>query len=131
MVPPQEDAKSGLFNTTPWSLLFSSLHGACPTAAQTALGELCETYWRPIYLFIRQSGFDLYDAQDLTQSFMAYLIEREVFVKADRHTHSLPENGETWQKISISGKKRSADVYQSFDDGKLSRFEAYPPEPIG
>lgn len=84
MVPPQEDARSGSFRTTPWSLLFAALHGACPTTAQKALGRLCEIYWRPIYVFVRQSGYDVYDAQDLTQKFFVYLIEREAFAKADK-----------------------------------------------
>lgn len=84
MVPPQEDARSGSFKTTPWSLLFSALHGGCLTEAQAALSELCKIYWRPIFLFVRRSGFDFYEAQDLTQDFILHLIEREAFVKADR-----------------------------------------------
>ena len=84
MVPPTDDARSGSFATTPWSLLFAARYGSHPTDAQAATSRLCEIYWRPIYTFIANRGYDLYDAQDLTQSFMVYLIEREAFGKADK-----------------------------------------------
>jgi RNA polymerase sigma-70 factor (ECF subfamily) len=83
MVPPQDDARSRSFKTTPWSLLFAT-RGRDLTEAQRAVAELCEIYWRPIYSYITGSGYDLYDAQDLTQAFMLYLIDREAFAKADK-----------------------------------------------
>jgi RNA polymerase sigma-70 factor (ECF subfamily) len=58
--------------------------GSSPTAAQAALGILCEIYWHPIYGFIRSSGHDAEDAADLTQRFVLYLVEQEVFARADR-----------------------------------------------
>jgi RNA polymerase sigma-70 factor (ECF subfamily) len=45
-------------------------------AAQVALGKLCQTYWRPIYGFVRREGIGLEDAKDLTQGFFALLLER-------------------------------------------------------
>jgi DNA-directed RNA polymerase specialized sigma24 family protein len=84
MVPPQEGVQDGSFNTTPWSLLFAFRYGSNPTGKQTALSRLCEIYWRPIFIVVRRCGYDLYDAQDLTQNFMVYLIQREAFASADR-----------------------------------------------
>jgi RNA polymerase sigma-70 factor (ECF subfamily) len=84
MVPPQDGVQGGSFNTTPWSLLFAFRYGSNPTGKQAALSRLCEIYWRPIFVFIRRCGYDLYEAQDLTQSFIVYLIEREAFAKADK-----------------------------------------------
>jgi RNA polymerase sigma-70 factor (ECF subfamily) len=37
---------------------------------------LCQVYWRPVYAFIRRNGFDLDQAQDLTQAFFAVLLEK-------------------------------------------------------
>lgn len=45
--------------------------------------ELCRLYWRPIYLYARRTGRSQEDAEDLTQSFFASLIERETFAGAD------------------------------------------------
>jgi Sigma-70 region 2 len=83
MVPPSDSGRTGSFITTPWPVLLA-LRVASPTAAQAALGQLCEIYWRPIYLFVRRSGYDADEAQDLTQKFFVYLIEREAFAKADK-----------------------------------------------
>jgi len=57
MVPPERDARSGFFNTTPWSLLFAAGHRASPSVAHAAVSRLCKIYWRPIYRFIRNTGY--------------------------------------------------------------------------
>jgi len=38
---------------------------------------LCETYWPPIYAFVRREGYQPAEAQDLTQGFFALLLQRE------------------------------------------------------
>ena len=43
--------------------------------AQEALEHLCNTYWRPLYAFARYSGYTAEDAQDITQAFLARIIE--------------------------------------------------------
>ena len=48
-------------------------------AAQEALEKLCRTYWRPVYSFIRREGTGPEEAEDLTQSFFALLLERRNF----------------------------------------------------
>lgn len=55
-----------------------------PEIAQAALTELCQTYWVPLYSFVRGCGYAVHDAQDLTQSFFAYLIEYKIYVRVDR-----------------------------------------------
>ena len=49
--------------------------GSTP-AAEAALEKLCQTYWRPIYGFVRRQGTDAEEAKDLTQGFFALLLER-------------------------------------------------------
>ena len=41
-----------------------------------ALGELCQTYWYPIYAFLRRKGCAHDAAQDLTQEFFARMLEK-------------------------------------------------------
>lgn len=52
---------------------------ACGTEsadATQALESLCQTYWFPLYAYIRRRGKGPEDAQDLTQEFLARLIEK-------------------------------------------------------
>ena len=44
------------------------------TRAYAALSRLCETYWYPLYAYVRRRGHSLEDAQDLTQEFFARLL---------------------------------------------------------
>ena len=52
-----------------------------PRASQvrSALAALCEAYWRPVYSFIRHSGYLHEDARDLTQAFFARMLEKGSF----------------------------------------------------
>ena len=55
-----------------------------PEIAEAALAELCQTYWAPLYTFVRSRGYTLHDAQDLTQSFFAYLLEHKIYARVER-----------------------------------------------
>ncbi len=57
---------------------------AASAQSLSALSELCQIYWRPLYLFLRREGHGPEDAQDLTQGFFADLIETRSYVRADR-----------------------------------------------
>jgi RNA polymerase sigma-70 factor (ECF subfamily) len=46
------------------------------TGAREALTALCESYWYPLYAFIRSRGHPVQDAEDLTQAFFAQLLEK-------------------------------------------------------
>jgi RNA polymerase sigma factor (sigma-70 family) len=73
------------FAPTQWSVVLAAGESqANPELAQTALAHLCQTYWAPLYTFVRSRGSSPHDAQDLTQSFFAYLIERKIYTRADR-----------------------------------------------
>jgi len=63
-----------LFPTTHWSVVLEA-QGESP-AAKEALEELCRTYWRPIYCFVRRQGGGPEETKDLTQGFFALLLER-------------------------------------------------------
>jgi len=51
--------------------------GGGASEAGRALQTLCETYWPPIYAFVRREGYQPAEAQDLTQGFFALLLQRE------------------------------------------------------
>lgn len=50
--------------------------------ARVALGGLCQTYWYPLYAYVRRRGHPAHDAQDLTQEFFAQLLERHSLATA-------------------------------------------------
>lgn len=76
------------FATTHWSLVVAAKPDeANRSRARRALEELCRAYWYPLYAFVRNRGYSSSDAQDLTQSFFARLIETAGFASAD------PERG--------------------------------------
>jgi len=52
--------------------------------ATAALERLCRTYWYPIYAFVRRRGSDQHEAEDLTQAFFAFLLEKDTLKKVDR-----------------------------------------------
>ncbi len=77
--------QSDAFAPTHWSVIIAAGESqADPQIAQTALAQLCQTYWAPLYGFVRSRGYSVHDAQDLTQSFFAYLIEKKIYNRADR-----------------------------------------------
>jgi RNA polymerase sigma factor (sigma-70 family) len=63
------------FTTTHWSVVLEA-QGESP-AAQEALENLCRTYWRPVYSFVRRQGLGPEEAEDVTQGFFAQLLERK------------------------------------------------------
>jgi RNA polymerase sigma-70 factor (ECF subfamily) len=70
------------FATTHWSVVAQSALTNVPEA-EGALAKLCETYWPPIYSFIRRRGYSPSDAQDLTQSFFAFFLRTKAYERTD------------------------------------------------
>jgi RNA polymerase sigma-70 factor (ECF subfamily) len=71
------------FATTHWSIVAQSALTDVPEA-EDALTQLCESYWPPIYSFIRRRGFSPADAQDLTQAFFAFFLRTKAYARVDR-----------------------------------------------
>jgi len=73
----------GWFTTTHWSVVLEA--GNRDSAqADAALARLCQTYWRPLYLYVRRLGHGPEDAQDMTQEFFARLLAKDYLKAADR-----------------------------------------------
>jgi DNA-directed RNA polymerase specialized sigma24 family protein len=66
------------FETTRWSLVLAA-GSDDSSAARAALATLCETYWYPLYAYVRRHGTNADDARDLTQGFLTSLLERRDF----------------------------------------------------
>ena len=74
------------FVTTRWSLILSAASlGSEEQKARDALAELCRTYWRPIFSFVRGRGYSIEDAQDLTQDFFVTILKNDWLQHADRN----------------------------------------------
>lgn len=54
------------------------------TVSACARQELCRDYWYPLYAYIKRSGYQGCDAEDLTQEFFAYILNRPWFAQADQ-----------------------------------------------
>ena len=81
--PADENAQGAAFVTTRWSMVLSAGNQSSPQRA-SALEQLCRAYWYPLYAYVRRRGHSPEDAQDLTQSFFARLLEKNWLAAADR-----------------------------------------------
>ena len=77
-----ERPAAAAFLTTHWSVVLTAGR-ADPERARDALARLCQTYWHPLYAYVRRVGHSPHDAQDLTQEFFARLLEKNFLAGAD------------------------------------------------
>jgi RNA polymerase sigma factor (sigma-70 family) len=76
------NAGDPLFHTTHWSRIAAAT-GNEGEASQSALADLCQAYWYPLYAFLRRRGHNAEDARDLTQGFFARLLEKGYLADAE------------------------------------------------
>ena len=77
--------QSDPFAPTHWSVIVAAGETqTAPEIARAALAQLCQVYWAPLYSFVRRRGYSVHDAQDLTQSFFVFLIDRKIYARAER-----------------------------------------------
>jgi len=80
----QTTTRDSTFASTRWTVVRQAADSQTSSQhALDALSELCQIYWRPVYLFLRRQGIAQHDAQDITQSFFADLIENRTYARAD------------------------------------------------
>ena len=92
--------RDGLFATTQWSVVVQAGRGA-----EAALETLCRTYWHPLYVYARRRGCSPADAEDMTQAFLAHLMQKEAFARAD------PERGRFRSFLLASMNHFMADAW--------------------
>ena len=81
--PWGEVAHQAVFATTHWSVVLAAGRSDAPQA-QASLEKLCQTYWFPLYAYVRRRGYSQADAEDLTQEFFARLLEGDWLARADQ-----------------------------------------------
>ena len=77
------------FPQTQWTMLVDVCRDGAPELRQRALETLCRDYWFPLYAFARRAGNSRQDAEDLTQGFFQYLLERGLFSTASQELGKL------------------------------------------
>lgn len=128
-----------LFLTTHWSVVLAAKNRQSPNYSH-ALETLCQTYWYPLYAFVRGSGYSPPDAQDLTQGFFAQLLAKDHLRVVER------EKGRfrTFLKMAMkrflsherernqAAKRGGGQVHLSFDtDTAEQRFQAERSDSLG
>jgi RNA polymerase sigma-70 factor (ECF subfamily) len=68
---------------TRWTVVLAAARQDDAAPAMRALTELCQTYWPPLYAYIRRQGRDAHEAEDLTQEFFARLLAKNYLADAD------------------------------------------------
>ena len=93
-------------------------------SARKALAAFSETYWPPLYTFVRRRGYSPADAQDLVQGFFEHLLQQNTLSRADREKGRLRtfllgslQNFLLKQRERMSAMKRGGgQQIVSFDD---------------
>jgi len=75
--------QSPVFATTHWSVVLAAGEESSPQT-EAALTRLCQTYWLPIYAFVRKRGHSPEQAEDLVQEFFGNFLEKNYVAKATR-----------------------------------------------
>ena len=71
------------FHTTRWSIVLAAGGDSRTDVSSRALETLCQTYWYPLYAFIRHRVGNEHEAQDLTQTFFERILEQQTLADAD------------------------------------------------
>lgn len=129
------------FEPTRWTLVLRAQGVDNTREAGRALEALCLTYWYPLYAFARKQGHPAHDAQDFTQGFFSYLLEKNLFASADRNLGKLRTFLLTAFTRYISrervhaaaqkrgGGKRIESLDEEFDDGE-HRYRLEPADKV-
>lgn len=103
--------------------------------AREALSRLCQSYWYPLYAYVRRRVDPAEEAQDLTQEFFARLLDKQWFRAADSERgrfrayllaamkHFLAAEREKQAAQKRGGGRRVLSL--SLEDGE-ERFQADP-----
>ena len=97
---------SDQFQTTHWSVVLAAGRQDPDRTAGQALESLCQSYWYPLYAFIRRRVDNEHRAQDLTQAFFERLLEKRTLASAD------PQRGKFRAFLLTACKRFLANEWQ-------------------
>jgi RNA polymerase sigma factor (sigma-70 family) len=124
------------FATTRWSIVLAAGANMSSAGAREALATLCETYWYPLYGFLRSRGYSAEDAQDLTQAFFVRVLEKHTIGHADPARGrfrsflltSLKNFAANEHDKQLAGKRGGGVPIVSLElEGAEGRFQLEPP----
>jgi len=123
------------FPSTRWSVIVSAKTDN-KTRRQLFIGDLAQTYWKPVYCFVRKQGYSNDDAKELTQQFFCdVVLGGRILEKADRRIGSFRGllivalkrfliNADTWKHR----KKRCPEAaVLSFDPAERVDLKVFSP----
>jgi len=99
-----------------------------------ALDFLAQNYWKPVYYYLLRAGRTPHDAEDLTQGFFEFAIQRNTFAKAERERgHFRTFLLRALQNFQISEFRKQQAAMRRPDGGfvsihELVKTDAYPIE---
>lgn len=115
------EASDARFPATHWSVVIDAGTQNSPKATE-ALNELCQSYWKPLYAYLRSKGKNPQDAEDLVQGFLQTMIHREDFRRANpargpfrRYLLSCLKHWVINQEVSQKAAKRGGGRVISID----------------
>ncbi len=79
--------RAGVFHTTCWSMVLAAGRPDAADTSAAALQQLCQSYWFPVYAYVRRRVHNSEDARELTQAFFERLLATDSIAAAD------PERG--------------------------------------
>jgi len=71
------------FDTTQWTLVIAAGDSHHPDS-RAALEDLCQSYWYPLYAYLRRRGYPKEHAEDVVQGFFTQLLDKKYLKAADR-----------------------------------------------
>ena len=71
------------FDTTQWTLVVAAGDSQHPDS-RAALEDLCQSYWYPLYAYLRRRGYAREEAEDVVQGFFTQLLDKKYLKAADR-----------------------------------------------
>ncbi len=98
---------AGRFMTTHWSVVLAAKSAASPKRTE-ALSTLCETYWFPLYAFLRRNGHGTAHAEDLAQAFFAQLLDKDYLRQVE------PEKGK-FRTFLLTALKHFVSKQRKYD----------------
>lgn len=129
------------FEATHWTMVQLAADAASTTASQQALTAFCESYWPPLYAFLRRRGHNPTDAQDLTQAFFAHLLEQKTLSRASRDKgrlrtfllgalqNFLADEHDRATALKRGGGKQIVSINEHFADAEGAAAAELPADP--
>jgi RNA polymerase sigma-70 factor (ECF subfamily) len=107
------------FPSTRWSVVICAAGNPVSEERNQALHQLCESYWYPLYAYLRRHGHATDQAEDLVQGFFVSLLEKDLVARAD------PDRGRFRSFLLSSLRQFVARERQYAQAAKR-----YPPQPV-